>query len=111
MRRRLLVLGLYSGAAIHPALAAQPDHDLGGLGGLGGPEPKDPSSAGAGDELDSFAFQKRLPDDFTRRAVSAGKLKDAITAPRTKLTPEHLEILVSTDRPHGPTPSIGQSTG
>lgn len=51
---------------------------------------------------DPFAFQEKLADDMTRRAISAGKLKEAIAALRSKLTLEQLEILASADRPHGP---------
>ena len=72
----------------------RPDH-----GGPGGPD-----AAGPEAKRDPFAFQERLADDVTARAVSAAKLKDAITALRTTLTPEQLEILASADRPHGPPP-------
>ena len=53
---------------------------------------------------DPFAFQERLADDVTTRAAAAAKLKDAISALRTKLTPEQLEILASAEPPHGPPP-------
>ena len=84
----------------------RPDHGPGGPGGPGGPEAKSPDAAGPGGKPDPFAFQERLADDVTARAVSAGKLKDAIAALRTKLTPEQLEILASADRPHGPPPGL-----
>ncbi|RWC45518.1 MAG: hypothetical protein EOS28_06075 [Mesorhizobium sp.] len=60
--------------------------------------------AGSADHAarDPFAFQEKLADDLARRAVSAGKLKDAIATLRAKLTPEQLEILASADRPQGP---------
>ncbi|MFD1984004.1 hypothetical protein ACFSOZ_15210 [Mesorhizobium newzealandense] len=72
----------------------RPDHDPGGH------EAKVPE----GGKPDPFAFQEKLADEVTKRAVSAGKLKDAIAALRAKLTPEQLEILASADRPHGPPP-------
>jgi hypothetical protein len=79
----------------------RPDH---GPGGPGGPEAKSPDAAGPGGKPDAFAFQERLADDVTARAVSAGKLKEAIAELRAKLTPEQLEILASAERPHGPPP-------
>ena len=79
----------------------RPDH---GPGGPGGPEAKGPDAAGPGGKSDLFAFQEKLADDVTARAVSAGKLKDAIAALRAKLTPEQLELLVSAEPPHGPPP-------
>ena len=84
----------------------RPDHGPGGRrglegpGGPGGPDAKGPE----GGTPDPFAFQEKLADEVTKRAVSAGKLKDAIAALRAKLTPEQLEILASADRPHGPPP-------
>lgn len=60
--------------------------------------------AGPGGKPDPFAFQEKLADDVANRAVAAGKLKDAIAALRTTLTPEQLDILASADRPHGPPP-------
>ncbi|RUX74699.1 hypothetical protein, partial [Mesorhizobium sp. M7A.F.Ca.CA.004.08.2.1] len=189
MRSRLLALGLFSVAAIHPALAAQPDPGAGpgepppvvamqdgpdhgpmagpgphepmrpgsqGFGPQGfgprrmGPPPefmlaarlaaletrvgirteqldawrdytsalqavlspprpnhgrpgsaeaKGPDAAGPGGKPDPFAFQEKLADDVTARAVSAGKLKDAIAELRAKLTPEQLEVLASAARP------------
>ncbi|UDL92837.1 hypothetical protein LGH82_17445 [Mesorhizobium sp. PAMC28654] len=78
----------------------RPDH------GPDGPEAKGPDAAGPEGKRDPFAFQERLADDVTARAVSAGKLKDAIVVLRTKLTPEQLEILASADRPHGPPPGL-----
>ncbi|RVA44961.1 hypothetical protein, partial [Mesorhizobium sp. M7A.F.Ca.CA.004.09.1.2] len=194
MRSRLLALGLFSVAAIHPALAAQPDPGAGpgepppvvamqdgpdhgpmagpgphepmrpgsqGFGPQGfgprrmGPPPefmlaarlaaletrvgirteqldawrdytsalqavlspprpnhgrpgsaeaKGPDAAGPGGKPDPFAFQEKLADDVTARAVSAGKLKDAIAELRAKLTPEQLEVLASAERPHGSPP-------
>ncbi|MET2829593.1 hypothetical protein [Mesorhizobium shangrilense] len=77
---------------------ARPDHGRGG--------PGDPDAAGPEAKRDPFAFQERLADDVTARAVSAAKLKDAITVLRTTLTPEQLEILASADRPHGPPPGL-----
>ncbi len=80
-----------------------PDHGFGGSGARG------PDGRGAEDgkadqgPRDPFAFQERLADDVTERAVAANKLKDAISALRTKLTPEQLEILASAE-PHGPPP-------
>ncbi|WP_256753880.1 hypothetical protein [Mesorhizobium sp. Mes31] len=79
----------------------RPDHGPGGPGGTG-PEAKGPDAAGG--KPDAFAFQEGLADDVTARAVSAGKLKDAITVLRAKLTPDQLEILASAERPHGPPP-------
>lgn len=83
------------------AVLSTPRHDR-GPGGTGGPQ--GPDTAGPGGKADPFAFQEKLADDVTARAVSAGKLKDAIAALRAKLTPEQLEILASADRPHGPPP-------
>jgi hypothetical protein len=86
----------------------RPDHGPGGRGGLegpggpGGPEAKGPE----GGTPDPFAVQEKLADEVTKRAVSAGKLKEAIAALRAKLTPEQLEILASADRPHGPPPGL-----
>lgn len=87
------------------AVLSPPRHDRGpgGTGGSGGLEVKGPD-AGPGGKPDPFAFQEKLADDVTARAVSAGKLKDAIAALRAKLTPEQLEILASAERPHGPPP-------
>jgi hypothetical protein len=76
----------------------RPDH------GPGGPETKGPDAAGPGGKPDPFAFQEKLADDVTARAVSAGRLKDAIAALRAKLTPEQLEILASAEPPHGSPP-------
>ncbi|MDX8513438.1 hypothetical protein [Mesorhizobium captivum] len=189
MRSRLLALGLFSVAAIHPVLAAQPDpgapgdeppaisrQDDAGLGPMprlgpngmrpgpegfrrmgppppemlaarlsaletrisirteqldawrdytsalqavlapprfgrgpgtpGGPEAGGPPAPGGPDQAqrDPFAFQERLADEVTKRAASAAKLKDAIVALRSKLTPEQIEILASADRPLGPPP-------
>jgi uncharacterized coiled-coil protein SlyX len=84
------------------AVLALPRHDR-GLGATGGPEAKDPDAGPAG-KPDPFAFQERLADEVTARAASAAKLKDAIAALRTKLSPEQLEILASAERPHGPPP-------
>ncbi|MBA1144296.1 hypothetical protein [Mesorhizobium neociceri] len=83
-----------------------PDHGFGGSGGRG------PDGSGAEDHggkadqgpRDPFAFQERLADDVTKRGAAAAKLKDAIAALRTKLTPEQLEILASAEPPHGPPP-------
>ena len=86
-------------SALQAVLA--PPHDR-GPGGTGGREVKDPDAAGG--KPDAFAFQERLADEVTARAVSAAKLKDAIAALRTKLSPEQLEILASAERPHGPPP-------
>lgn len=83
------------------AVLAPPRHDR-GPGGTGGREVKDPDAAGG--KPDPFAFQERLADEVTARAASAAKLKDAIAALRTKLSPEQLEILASAERPHGPPP-------
>ncbi|TPI60636.1 hypothetical protein FJ420_06700 [Mesorhizobium sp. B3-1-3] len=87
-------------SALQAVLAppARPDF---GLGGTGGPDPDRPAPSAA---RDPFAFQEKLADEVTTRAASAAKLKDAITALRSKLTPEQLEILASADRPHGPPP-------
>ncbi|TPI23334.1 hypothetical protein [Mesorhizobium sp. B4-1-1] len=84
-------------SALQAVLAppARPDFGLGGAG------PDRPASGAA---RDPFAFQEKLADDVTTRAASAAKLKDAIAALRSKLTPEQLEILASADRPHGPPP-------
>ncbi|CAN7441183.1 hypothetical protein [Mesorhizobium sp. LjRoot246] len=79
----------------------RPDH---GPEGPGGPEAKGANAAGPGGKPDAFAFQEKLADDVTARAVSAGRLKDAITELRAKLTPEQLEILASAEPPHGPPP-------
>jgi hypothetical protein len=83
------------------AVLAPPPHDR-GPGGTGGRQMKDPDAAGG--KPDAFAFQERLADEVTARAVSAAKLKDAIAELRTKLSPEQLEILASAERPHGPPP-------
>ncbi|RWQ14667.1 hypothetical protein [Mesorhizobium sp.] len=77
----------------------QPDH-----GRPGSAEAKGPEAAGPGGKPDPFAFQEKLADDVTARAVSAGKLKDAIAELRAKLTPEQLELLASAERPHGSPP-------
>jgi hypothetical protein len=68
----------------------------------GGPDAKGPD--GPGGRPDAFAFPEKLADDVIGRAASAGKLKDAIAALRTTLTPQQLEILASAERPHGPPP-------
>ncbi|PBC19793.1 hypothetical protein FJV83_28125 [Mesorhizobium sp. WSM4307] len=92
------------------AVLAPPRHDRGpgGAGGPDGPVPGDPEAkghdAGPAGKPDPFAFQERLADEVTARAASAAKLKDAIAALRTKLSPEQLEILASAERPHGPPP-------
>ena len=78
MRSRIFALGLFSVAVVHPALAMQFE-----------------PTAASGD---------RLADALTKRAASAGRLKDAIAALRTRLTPEQLEILASAERPQGPPP-------
>ena len=80
-----------------------PDHGPGGSGNRG-PGAAD-GSGGKADQgpRDPFAFQERLADDVTERAVAATKLKDAISVLRTKLTPEQLEILASAE-PHEPPP-------
>jgi hypothetical protein len=83
------------------AVLSPPRHDR-GPGGTGGREVKDPDAAAG--KPDPFAFQERLADEVTARAASAAKLKDAIAALRTKLSPEQLEILASAERPHGPPP-------
>lgn len=93
----------YTGALQAVLAPSRPNH---GLGGSGEREP-DAGVAGAesnADVPDPFAFQDRLADDLTKRAASAGKLKDAIAALRTRLTPEQLEILASAERPQGPPP-------
>lgn len=77
----------------------RPDH-----GRPGGAEAKGPDATGPGGKLDPFAFQEKLADDVTARAVPAGKLKDAIAELRAKLTPEQLELLASAERPHGSPP-------
>ena len=77
----------------------RPDH-----GRPGSAEAKGPDAAGPGGKLDPFAFQEKLADDVTARAVPAGKLKDAIAELRAKLTPEQLELLASAERPHGSPP-------
>ncbi len=77
-----------------------PDHGFGGSGHRG-PAAED----GKADQAprDPFALQEGLADNVIERAVAATKLKDAISALRTKLTPEQLEILASAE-PHGPPP-------
>ncbi|MER9299390.1 hypothetical protein NKI38_23255 [Mesorhizobium sp. M0621] len=70
----------------------------------GGPEAKVPDAVGLGGKPDPFAFQEKLADDVTARAVSAGKLKEAIAELRAKLTPEQLELLASAEPPHGSPP-------
>ncbi|UCI05259.1 hypothetical protein [Mesorhizobium sp. B1-1-8] len=89
-------------SALQAVLAPPPDFGPGGPDGRG----PDAGPAGPGDQAkrDPFAFQERLADEVTKRAASAARLKDAIAALRTKLTPEQLEILASADRPHGPPP-------
>ncbi|MGK9264091.1 hypothetical protein KXS15_24465 [Sinorhizobium meliloti] len=47
---------------------------------------------------DPFALEEAFADDFVKRAVAAQRLKAAIAALRTTLTPEQLDILASTDR-------------
>ncbi|MER9434783.1 hypothetical protein [Mesorhizobium sp. M0618] len=93
-------------SALQAVLAPpRPDHGRpGGPDSSGGPEAKGSDSASPDGKRDPFAFQEKLADDVTARAVSAGKLKDAIAALRAKLTPEQLEILASAERPHGPPP-------
>ena len=89
------------------AVLAPPRFDHGpGTPGEPGPEAGTPVIPGSPDQArrDPFAFQEQLADEVTKRAASAAKLKDAIAALRTKLTPEQLEILASADRPHGPPP-------
>ena len=83
------------------AMLAPPKSDH-GPGGTGGRSPN-AENPGNGDR-DPFAFQEKLADDVTQRAVAAGRLKEAIAALRAKLTPEQLEILASAERPHGPPP-------
>ncbi|MER9307036.1 hypothetical protein NKJ06_19550 [Mesorhizobium sp. M0293] len=83
----------------------RPDHGRpGGPDGPGNPEAKGPDTSGPGGGPDPFAFQEKLADDVTARAVSAGKLKEAIAELRAKLTPEQLELLASAEPPHGPPP-------
>ena len=98
-------------SALQAVLAPpRPDHGPGGTGrpDAKGPDTKGPDAgpgmAGPGGKPDPFAFQEELADDVANRAVAAGKLKDAIAALRTTLTPEQLDILASADRPHGPPP-------
>jgi hypothetical protein len=84
----------------------RPDHGPGGPDGRG---PDAGASEGPGGnaghaEPDPFAFQEKLAAAVTARAVSAGKLKDAIAELRAKLTPEQLELLASAEPPHGPPP-------
>ncbi|WP_136621706.1 MULTISPECIES: hypothetical protein [Mesorhizobium] len=79
------------------------DHGPGGTG-EGGRGPDAGAPEGPGAKPDPFAFQEKLADDVTARAVSAGRLKDAIAELRAKLTPEQLELLASAERPHGPPP-------
>jgi len=88
------------------AVLAPPQFDH-GPGAQSGPRPEAAGPNAPGDNQarrDPFAFQERLADDVTARAASAAKLKDAIAALRTKLTPQQLEILASAERPHGPPP-------
>jgi hypothetical protein len=85
------------------AVLAPPSRPDFGPGGTGAPGPDGPPGSD-GAKRDPFAFQEKLADNITARAVSAAKLKDAIAALRSKLTPEQLEILASADRPHGPPP-------
>jgi hypothetical protein len=83
------------------------DHGSGAPGGpdADGPDAKGPGGPGADHaKRDPFAFQERLADEVTNRAASAAKLKDAIAALRTKLTPDQLDLLASAERPHGPPP-------
>ncbi|MDX8497400.1 hypothetical protein RFM99_03115 [Mesorhizobium sp. VK4C] len=77
-----------------------------GPGTPGAPEADGPPAPGGPDQAqrDPFALQERLADEVTKRAASAAKLKDAIVALRSKLTPEQIEILASADRPLGPPP-------
>ncbi|TPN20871.1 hypothetical protein FKO01_32020 [Mesorhizobium sp. B2-3-3] len=92
-------------SALQAVLAPPPRPDF----GPGDPDGRGPDAgqAGPGDQAkrDPFAFQERLADEVTKRAAFAARLKDAIAALRTRLTPEQLEILASADRPHGPPPS------
>ena len=87
-------------SALQAVLAppAWPDFGPGGTGAPGPDRPK------PGAVRDPFALQEKLADDVTARAASAAKLKDAIAALRSKLTPDQLQILASADRPHGPPP-------
>ncbi|ADV11997.1 hypothetical protein AB0V79_02505 [Mesorhizobium ciceri] len=83
------------------AVLSQPRPDRGRPVGA---EAKDPDAAGPGGKPDPFAFQEKLADDVTARAVSAGRLKEAIAELRAKLTPEQLELLASAERAHGSPP-------
>jgi hypothetical protein len=56
---------------------------------------------------DAFAFEEGLADEFLARAVAAEKLKMAIAALRTTLTPEQQAILASTELFPGPPPGSG----
>lgn len=49
-----------------------------------------------------FAREEALADDFVKRAEAARKLKSAIAALRTTLTPEQQAILASAFHPWGP---------
>ncbi|AZO46749.1 MAG: hypothetical protein E5V66_33375 [Mesorhizobium sp.] len=91
-------------SALQAVLAPpRPDHGPGGTGGRG-PDAAGNGPAGKPEARDPFAFQEKLADDVTQHAIAAARLKDAISALRTKLTPEQLEILASAERPHGPPP-------
>ncbi|TPN88508.1 hypothetical protein FJ987_23345 [Mesorhizobium sp. CU2] len=90
-------------SALQAVLAPPPRPDF-GPGGTGAPGADGPPPADGPKARDPFAFQEKLADDVTARAQSAAKLKDAIAALRTKLTPDQLQILASADRPHGPPP-------
>ncbi|MBK5567909.1 hypothetical protein [Ensifer sp. SSB1] len=53
-------------------------------------------------ETGPFAREEALADDFVKRAAAARKLKSAIAALRTTLTPEQQAILASAIHPWGP---------
>jgi hypothetical protein len=91
MRSTLFALGLFTVAAIHPALA-----QYAAPGTLTSPD-RCPGGPMPGTLLRAAILQLPFPLPFrkgwlrTLRAVAAGKLKDTIAALRAKLTLEPLE--------------------
>lgn len=64
--------------------------------------PGGPPQFGSDAAKEPFAREETLADDFVKRAEAAQKLKSAIAALRTTLTPEQQATLASAFRPWGP---------